>query len=122
MVCKDTAVGGEYEAGGAGEEGGRGGGREGGDGGGGGEVVEEVEGGDGAQAPPQCGREEELHPLDGAGLEDISRIAELEVEQQRHVRLLHLRRNRHARHRQQLHRPTSLPILPLHPHTKILLN
>ena len=78
----------------------------------GGEAGEEVEGRDGAHAPPERGQHQQLHPPDGRRVEIVA--AGVELRQRRHLALLHLGGHGHARHGQQLRRPRHR--LPLQSH------
>lgn len=84
----------------------------------GGEGIEEVERSDGAHAPVERRHEEELHAADGAGLEHVAGVEDLEIDEEWDVRLLHLGSHRQARHGEQLHRPVTgaapFRTLPLH--------
>ena len=76
-----------------------------------GEAGEEVEGRDGAHAPPERGQHEQLHPADGRRAEVV--VAGVELRQRRHLALLHFGGHGHARHGQQPRRPRhGLPLQP----------
>lgn len=52
---------------------------------------EEIEGGDGSEPPIENTHDPELHPLHRFGLEDELGLEDLEVQDERDVRLLHFR-------------------------------
>ena len=60
--------------------------------------MEVIEGRNGSESPVEVGHDPKLHPLDGFGLEDEPGLEQLEVQQERHLGLLHFRRYRQTRH------------------------
>jgi len=67
------------------------------------EAADVREGGDGVHPPLESGQDEELHPQDGCAVELVR--VHPELRQPRRVLLLHLDRQRQARHREQLQSP-----------------